>query len=133
MGQRSSRKIAESLRVESAAGSHSLWGKRRVEQERESIRRILEEAEQTDRLGDAELGESDGTTLPEVLHTAESRKQLVDEAEKRLRESGKKVISMTELESRPDENQPWCANELQRASGGGQLKPGRGGDVGNYR
>jgi transposase len=88
-------------KVESAAGSHSLWGKRRVEEEREVIRRILEEAEEIDRLEDEELGESDGTTLPEPLRDVESRKRRVDEAEKRLAESGKKVISMTEPESRP--------------------------------
>lgn len=88
-------------KVESVAGSHSLWGKRRVDQEREAIRRILEEAEEADRLEEEEYGESDGTSLPDDLRDVESRKRRVDEAEKQLRESGKKVISTTEPESRP--------------------------------
>jgi len=88
-------------KVESVAGSHSLWGKRRIEQEREAIRRILEEAEEVDRLEDEALGDNDGTSLPEHLRDVESRKRRVDEAEKQLRQSGKKVISTTEPESRP--------------------------------
>lgn len=91
----------DGTKVESVAGSHSLWGRRRIEQERETIRRILEEAEEADRLEDEELGDSDGTTLPEHLRDADARKRRVDEAEKRLRQSGKKVISTTEPESRP--------------------------------
>jgi len=88
-------------KVESVSGSHSLWGSRRIEQEREAIRRILDEAEEVDRLEDEEHGDSDGTTLPEHLRDADARKRRVDEAEKQLRQSGKKVISMTEPQSRP--------------------------------
>jgi len=91
----------DGTKVESVAGSHSLWGKRRIEQEREAIRRILEEAEEIDRLEDEELGDNDGTTLPDALRDVAARKRLVDEAEKQLRESGKQVISTTEPESRP--------------------------------
>lgn len=87
-------------KVESVAGSHSLWGKRRVGQEREAIRRILEEAEEIDRLEEEELGDNDGTTLPEPLRNVAARKRRVDEAEKQLRQSGKKVISTTEPQSR---------------------------------
>ena len=76
-------------------------GKRRIEEERDAIRRILEEAEEIDRLEDEELGDSDRTTLPEPVCDVESGKRRVDEAQKRLEESGRKVISITEPESRP--------------------------------
>jgi transposase len=87
-------------KVESVSGSHSLWGKRRIEQEKEKIRLILEEAEETDRSEEERFGDSDGTSLPDSLRDAESRKRRVDEAERQLRESGKQVISTTEPESR---------------------------------
>jgi len=87
-------------KMESAAGRDSLWTAKRIEQERAAIREILDEAESVDAAEDVEFGESDGTTLPEELKGVQARKERVDEAESRLKECGKKMVSLSDPDSR---------------------------------
>jgi transposase len=90
----------DGTKVESCSGRAALWTAKRIEQEKAAVRRILEEAEQVDEAEDSEFGEYDGTTLPEELKDAQARKKLIDEAEKRLKESGRKAVSLTDPDAR---------------------------------
>jgi transposase len=90
----------DGTKIESSSGRNALWTRKRIDKEREVIRKILEEAEEADASEDDEFGDNDGTTLPKKLTDVNERKKLVDEAEKRLEESGKKAVSMTDPDAR---------------------------------
>lgn len=90
----------DGTKVESSSGRDALWTVKRIEKEKDIIRKILEEAEQIDEQEDSELGDQDTTKLSGKLKDAEERKKLLDRAEKALKESGQKAISLTDPEAR---------------------------------
>jgi transposase len=87
-------------KLESAAGRESLWDTARIDRERGRIRQILDEAESVDAAEDKELGEVDNTVLPDEMRDAEARRRRIDEAQARLTESGKRMVSLSDPESR---------------------------------
>ena len=90
----------DGTKIEASSGGNALFTTQRIANEREAIRKILEEAESVDNSEDKEFGESDGTTLPEKLSNAKGRSKLIDEAEERLKQSNSKAISMSDPDAR---------------------------------
>lgn len=90
----------DGTKIESSSGGNALFTSQRIACEREIIRKILEEADAVDAGEDKEFGEGDGTSLPERLSNAKERSKLIDEAEKRLKESDSKAVSMSDPDAR---------------------------------
>jgi transposase len=87
-------------KVDSAAGRESLWDAARIERERARVQQILDEAESVDAAEEEEFGEVDDTVLPDEMRDAEARRMRIDEAQSRLMESGKRMVSLSDPESR---------------------------------
>jgi transposase len=90
----------DGTKIEAGCGEKSIWDSKRIEKEREIAKKILHDAEETDKNEDEKYGDVDPTKLSEALTNAESRKRAVDEACKLLEKTGKKTISTTDPDSR---------------------------------
>lgn len=91
---------ADGSKIRASASRKSLYDGARVSREREAVERILQEAEETDRVEDEQYGEANGRELPEELRDAAKRKAKLDEIAQRLKENGRKVVSAWDEECR---------------------------------
>jgi transposase len=91
---------ADGSKIRANASRKSLYDGARVSREREAVERILQEAEETDRVEDEQYGEANGRELPEELRDAAKRKAKLDEIAQRLKENGRKVVSTSDEECR---------------------------------
>jgi transposase len=87
-------------KMRAAASSRRIYNKSRVEREMAAVEKILQEAEEADRLEDeADAGGGDGK-MPEHLRDANKRKQRLAEIAKQLESSGSKHVVASEPDSR---------------------------------
>lgn len=90
----------DGTKIEANASKKSLYDGERIAKVREAVDKILREAEAVDEAEDAEYGEGNGRSLPDGLKDAEKRKAKIEEIAKQLKESGRKIVSSTDKESR---------------------------------
>jgi transposase len=104
-------------KIRGNASRRSVYDQKRVERESAHIEKVMREAEEADRLEDAELGSSNGRKLPENLKSIEARKARLKKAAALLEESKRDRVVATDPQSRvmktKDGNRP-CFN-LQAA------------------
>lgn len=87
-------------KIMAGASRKRVYGQKRMDRELNRIEKILQEAEETDRLEDEQHGEGNGNGIPEHLRDAKERKKKLEEIAKRLKESKKQLVVETELDSR---------------------------------
>jgi len=119
----------DGTKVHAAASKRKICGKDRIERELAAVEKVLEEAEETDRIEDEIYGSGRGyeAEMPEHLKDAKVRKQRIEEAAQRLKESKKASVVESDPESRvmrtgeglrPAYNVQACVERRDAGSGG---------------
>ena len=87
-------------KIRARASRKCVYDESRIKRERASIERMLEEAEEVDRLEDAEYGSSNGRAVPEELRDVEQRRAKLKKASELLKQSKRERVVSSEPESR---------------------------------
>ena len=86
-------------KIRAAASKKKMYNQARVERELAAVEKILQEAEETDRLEDEQGGCGGDDTLPEHLRDAKERKSRLEQIAKQLAASESKTVVVSEPES----------------------------------
>lgn len=94
----------DGTKIRADVSAHQTYGKDRLERAlasaEERVRRVLQEAEETDAQEDAAYGNTRGDELPEELRDAQRRKERLEKALETLKETGHKAVAATDTDAR---------------------------------
>jgi len=87
-------------KLQAKSSRKAIYDDSRVAREMAAVEKVLQEAEETDRLEDEKFGASNGREVPEELKDTKKRKAKLEEISKRLKESKRKNVVASEPDSR---------------------------------
>jgi transposase len=90
----------DGTKILAAASKRRVYSQSRIDREMAAIEKILQEAEEMDRVEDAKEAAGERNEIPDGLKDAKERKARLEEIARRLRESKRKTVVASEPDSR---------------------------------